>query len=162
MPPENISPEQLQVIVGQLTAATQTAAEGIKQLAEDAKEHDRAITQAITTLKKIDEMVGDLVQVIHKGNGSDSIMAQLAVAKSERKSLGRSVDGIKTTIDGLHTALDDEVDSRERADKKRLQAEIDDNKAENQTKTKNKTAIFCAVIAALAACAAAGLKIFGD
>lgn len=161
MSPENITPEQLQVIVGQLSTATEHAAQAIKNLNEGAKEHDRSITTVMTTLKNIDGAVGDLVKIIHKGNGTESMMSQLAVAKSERKALGRSVDALKDTVEDLQESLNKEINDRKAVEQTKLQTKIEDSKADSRQARNNIVALVVSTISAMAAIGAALIALLG-
>ena len=160
MPPE-ITSEQLQIMVGQLSTTTEMAMAAIKDLNDGAKDHDRSITAVMTTLKSIDTMVSDLVKVVHKGNGTESIMSQLAVAKNQRKTLGINLDELKQAYDDLKESLDEEIDARQKAEQEKLKIQLDDNKAESIQNRKNMIALMGALIGAAAGIGAALIALFG-
>jgi len=157
--------QQLQLLVGQLTAAAEAAADGLKTLATDSKEHDKAITKALTTLDHIQTAVNNLTKVIHSGNGAESIISQLATAKAELGGLRHSVEGLKTKLEAVSKKLDEEIKEREDAEQKRLEDEL--KKADTEAADKKKesrasrTSIIAAVIAGVCALAAAIIAAMG-
>ena len=83
-----------EVLIGQLIEATSSAADSVKQLAEDTHKNEIAINDAVGTLRAVNAVVQDLQKVVIKGNAKPALVVQIELLSVALEKANKDIDKI--------------------------------------------------------------------
>lgn len=111
--------DDLSLLVGQLMAATEAAADGLQALGKESHANASAIVAIAKTLETVERSIVNISCLIHDSNG-DSLITKVKMSQAQVIALSSELGELTTKVDGLQLVLTELQTERQRREGARV------------------------------------------